>query len=701
MIKRLFVCACTMGITLAAGIADAQEYHQAFRVMTYNVRHVTNDDTGQYAWSARSSAVMETIAVNDPDIFGVQESSSQIIQDDLVAAFDADYDRYQPPNGSPKTIFFKRSRFRRIETDEVEGFFGIPNPYQEGAACHSNASGRTAAWVKLEDLQSARGYLVVNVHVAHGAACGAARNAAAERLHTLFAEQSEGLSIVLIGDLNSDPQRASGHVPEDRVIELLEAPQRSYRLLRSARHGTTNASTATFNSAWKQPSTSHLRLDYIFTSIADATTYHPAVDRREVGGISPSDHFPVLATIRHAPFAPDPIVDVHDADHTSRLAFADVNGDGLVDKLTWSTTPGALRVAAGDGTGRFEDPVLDPTPTAAGESLFFADVNGDGCADRIAWGNAIEEGRLRVFLSSCDGTFSAQAQHSPGRQVPGTGWMFARIDDDPCEDRIAWDPSDGKARVALSTCDGSFGAELPSDDDAASSIPEVGIALADVTGDGLADKIAWDPTAFDGRTRIFAGNGDGTFSFLTDHTSGTSGVATSRFHYADIDGDGHADKLFWRDDFRQGHIQLYMGHADGFDAHPIMVNAGVSESPDARYFFADVDANGSSDLILSNLSEHPGETHVHLALVAQPQPEVPDDEDPNGEDDGGSGTDDGDGVATTQSDSDTGGEPSDPDAHGGDASGCGCRTEARDDGTPLGLCVLLAVAWARTRRPRR
>lgn len=676
--------------------------HQPFRVMTYNVRQVNAADTGAYAWSERSASVMETIAANDPDIFGVQESSSPVIQEDLAAAFEATHDRFQPTNGSPKTIFFRRTRFRRLETERVEGIVGIPNPYADSDACHPNANGRTAAWVKLEDLVSGRGYIVVNAHVAHGASCGLARNVAAETLHDLLAQEAEGLSIVLIGDLNSDPQRASGWQSDDRIIELLEEPQAGYQLMRSARHGTTNAGTATFNSSWKTPSTSYTRLDYIFTSIADATTYHPSIDGREIGGITPSDHFPVLATIRQAPFDPVPLVDARDTTAASRLAFADVDGDGAADKIAWNVEQdeGRVQVFPGDGLGGFEGPVLDDTPTASGDALFFADVDGDGCADRIAWGADLEGGQLRVSLASCAGDFAAAEHRSAGRQSAATRWTFARIDADGCDDRVAWDPAAGQAHVALSRCDGTFDDEVTSTDDGTSTHPN-GFGFADVTGDGLADKIVWDPNAFGGRARIFASNGDGTFTFLTEHPSGTSGVVSSKFLYADIDGDGHADKLFWRDNFRQGHPQLYMGRADGFDDHPIMVNAGVSPSSANVYFLADVDGSGSADLVAWNPAEHPSETRVHLALVRAPPVEEPEEEEPDTDDDTTSDGNGDDGPDTTSSvDTEAGGDTELPE-QSGDSSGCACRAAPTRAAGLWSLPVLLACRRRRARRRHR
>ncbi|MFY0533842.1 FG-GAP repeat domain-containing protein [Nannocystis pusilla] len=244
--------------------------------------------------------------------------------------------------------------------------------------------------------------------------------------------------------------------------------------------------------------------------------------------------------------------------------------------------------------------------------------------------------------------------------------------------------------------------------------------LGDVNGDGLADKIVWDPEAVEGRTRVYAGVGDGSFALLAEHTGGTSGVAASRFFHADIDADGHADKLFWRPSFRQGHPQLYLGRPDGFDPSPMMVNSGPSESADNRYFLADIDASGSHDLIAWDAGEG-GATRAYLALLHAPAlGPAPDDTTggepattgdapttgdtpttgniPSSTGDEASTTDTNppgttDAVSSTAGASDSGG------ASDGNEAGCACTQSGRPE--PAGAALLLfALGARRRRRPR-
>lgn len=684
MLTRSGIAAAAL-LLVAVGAARADEPppHAPFRVMTYNVRQVNDSDTGAYAWSERAPGVIELIADNDPDVFGVQEASADAIRDALMGAFEDTYDVWRPPGGSPKMIFYRRERFEGGET----GNQYLPNPYPEGDPCFPNAAARTAAWVVLKDRTSGRSYFVMNAHIAHAAACSAGREAAAQALRDIIAEHAAALPVVLFGDFNVDVQ-AAGAPDEDTFAIVESGGGTGPNLYRSERHtGATTASERTFNSAWKEPSSAAARIDYIFMSGGDMTTAAQAVDRREVNGISPSDHFAVLATVRHAIFAAGRIVDTQgdgDAPGT-QLWFADVDGNGRADKISWNPglDDGRVRIYLSDGAATFAVTVVDEPGASASSTLrrFFADIDGDGCADRIDHDPAAAPGQVRSALSRCDGHFAEDTTASDATGGAATRLYFADVDGDGCADRIAWDPdqSGGATRVARSRCDGAFDDEATSDDEGASTTPSAIFAFADVDGDGIADKLLWDLAAAEGRTQVFRGDGDGSFTFTGAHAGGTSGDPDSRFYFADVDGDARADKIFWRPDFREGRLQIYLadGDDDGFEPAPIMNNPGYSQSAATTFFFADVDGNGAADQIYWN-PDVP-DTRAYLALAGGAAPD-----------------DDGD----ADGDSDGDGEPDgeDPPTDGGGGCGCGAATGGSATWALLALGLLLRGG---IRRPRR
>ncbi len=67
------------------------------------------------------------------------------------------------------------------------------------------------------------------------------------------------------------------------------------------------------------------------------------------------------------------------------------------------------------------------------------------------------------------------------------------------------------------------------------------------------------------------------------------------FYFTDVNGAGHADKLFWRPDYREGRIQVYLGSATGFAGGPLMDNTGWSQSANTQYFFKVYWNHGAGD----------------------------------------------------------------------------------------------------------
>jgi endonuclease/exonuclease/phosphatase family metal-dependent hydrolase len=594
--------------------------HRPFTVMTYNVRQVNADDTGVYTWTRRSPNVIKLISARNPDIFGVQEASATVIQNDLITAFQASYDYYKPPNGSPKMIFYRRSRFQLAAGTDVQGYFGIPNPYATSDACYPNGSGRTASWIKLDDKLSGRQYFLVNSHPAHSAACDLAREKNAELIRAVIAEKALGRSVIVFGDFNSDPQLPS--MSGDSSISILETGG-SPTLFRSARHtGETTEDTATFNSSWKSPSTSHTRLDYILVNGGDMTTSDQLIDKSTYDGITPSDHFAVMATIRPAVFQAGSTVDAqgNGSSASTRFYFADVTGDGCADKIAWNPTllGGATQVFRSNCNATFGAGVVNDNGGSAsnGTSFYFADLNGDKCADKVYWNPTFDTGHTRVYLSNCDGTFRwTNSNENGGSESSATTFYFADLTGDQCADKIYWNPTFdlGRARIYLSNCDGTFTWSNTNTDTGSSQNSDAHFYFADVTGDGRADKILWDPAAESGRTRIYASNGNGTFTLLSTHTGGSSVVPETRLYFTDVNGDGHADKLFWRPNYREGRIQVYLGSATGFAGGPLMDNTGWSQSVNTEYFFADLDGSGATDKVYWNPGGNEGGTRAYLS----------------------------------------------------------------------------------------
>ena len=257
--------------------------------------------------------------------------------------------------------------------------------------------------------------------------------------------------------------------------------------------------------------------------------------------------------------------------NTVAIDAADINGDGKVDLIAVTLTPVqsgqnsttqpqqetlGVSVMLGNGNGSFQAPVSSTLGTAPNlnrsfASLDFEDFNNDGVLDCLS--------AFGLSLGSAKGTFAAPV---PFPQAPSTStgsgsgpsqnattlpsyWAFGTGDfnGDGNLDVAVVPPAGspaGQIDVLLGKGDGTFTFGTPIS--LGSSAVVTALASADLNGDGTADLIVGQ-TSSNGNTSAIdalAGNGDGTFGAPTSFA--LSGVPTS-VSAGDFNGDGNLDLL--------------------------------------------------------------------------------------------------------------------------------------------------------------
>lgn len=253
----------------------------------------------------------------------------------------------------------------------------------------------------------------------------------------------------------------------------------------------------------------------------------------------------------------------------------------------------------------------------------FADVNGDGKKDKIYWNPTFDSGMPRVFLSNGNGTFISPAiTHAAGAStLASTKYYYADVDGDGKEDEILWNPSlnSGKTMVYLATGNGTFSGTAINNTQGTSAGTSTQFNFADVNGDGRADKIYWNATFDSGRTRVYLATSGGYFSgTVVAGAEGASTTTGTTFYYADVNADNRADKIIWHPTLNSGKTMVYLSDGDGtFTANTSFSNSGASSISDSTvFYFADINGDARADKIYWRPDLYLGKLKVYYAQTS-------------------------------------------------------------------------------------
>lgn len=560
------------------------------KVMSFNVRN--NDDADPFSQEERKTYILQVIQNYDPDILGLQEIAVDAIEtwfNQQLSAAGYGYYNSGASNGSPKTIYYKNARFTRTNA----GYFTMHTPDY-----------RTGKWVVLQDkLEPANSYFVVNSHWT--TISSAERSMDADTvLDAINTNNTAGLPIINMGDFNAVPG-----TPE--IVKIKDA-------------GGWNMVDALFEDdptfhGWD--ATGDHKIDYIFSTRDLAFTGSSVITTSfTVNGqtLWPSDHWPVVASYMPAIFGgAHADANGKSASSITNFYFADVNGDGKKDKIYWNRTydSGRPQVFLSNGNGSFSSPAVVHAAGASALSTthyHYADVNGDGKDDEIIWDPTLNAGHTRVYLATSNGNFSSTVIDNPEGTSQGTTTIFnfADVNGDGKADKIYWNATfdDGHTRVYLATSGGSFSGTVVSGTEGASTTAGTSFWYADVNGDGKADKILWHPYLNSGKTMVYLSDGDGTFTASTSFSnSATSGLSNTGFYFADVNGDGRADKIYWNPGNYLGEPKIYYSRSNNTFEGPVYSLRGTSQSDNTNYYFSDIGGDGKADQIRWNYAENNGE----------------------------------------------------------------------------------------------
>lgn len=250
----------------------------------------------------------------------------------------------------------------------------------------------------------------------------------------------------------------------------------------------------------------------------------------------------------------------------SKLAVADLNGDGVPDVVLCNLSANHITVLLGHGDGTFPS----SSSYAAGAEpigLAIADVNADGHSDIVAADNAVD-GTVAVLLGNGDGTLQAAPLRRSG--FSPTSFAVGDLNGDGIPDIVSGSlvtpapagTGTGVAMLGNSRGFGAFSLVLPNGTFQTPKIwstsPISSVALGDLNGDGKLDLVETNPTPGNGNVAVLVGNGDGTFQSAVNYIVGTTPEAVA---VADLNGDGKPDVIVGNRN--SGNISVLLNSGNG------------------------------------------------------------------------------------------------------------------------------------------
>jgi len=256
--------------------------HNVLRVMTFNIRYGTAPDK-ENAWPLRRDLLFKVVHDAASDIIGLQEALRTQL-DELTREFpqyaSLGVGREANGGGEYSAILYDSYRF---DVRQADTFWLSAKPEETGSATWGNELPRVCTWARLFDLRTQQTICVLNTHWDHQSQ--SARECAGRLIHDRIARINHHFDepIILLGDFNVGQQDVAWG-------PLLKAGLRDslMDLYPSATNiGTFHAFRGKAEGA---------KIDAVLVS-QHWQVEAAAINRTNLAGRYPSDHFPVTAAL--------------------------------------------------------------------------------------------------------------------------------------------------------------------------------------------------------------------------------------------------------------------------------------------------------------------------------------------------------------------------------------------------------------------
>ncbi|MFP5385314.1 MAG: endonuclease/exonuclease/phosphatase family protein [Bacteriovoracia bacterium] len=252
-------------------------------LISSNIRF-DNPADGINSWLHRRTILTETLLQHDPHIIATQEGRFAQLKDfgNLLEDFEIiDHHRSWIKERMYPTFFIRKDMFELLKSEDL---WLSETPDVAGSKSFDSAFPRLMTWMKIQPKNSDVNFLFVNTHLDH-----IKKETRTSQIQVLSQEikriWDKNSSLIIMGDFNDSP--------DSEVRKALEAEfpnlQDSWRL----HNPEEESSHHFFNGECPDGS----RIDWIMVD-ARMTVENCLLDKQPVGGRYPSDHFPVVCTIK-------------------------------------------------------------------------------------------------------------------------------------------------------------------------------------------------------------------------------------------------------------------------------------------------------------------------------------------------------------------------------------------------------------------
>ena len=286
------------------GNASATRSTQAtlnMELMQFNIKSARPIEPSGHAWDDRKAAVAAYINAEAPDIVAVQEDYDgwTMNQFDELAALLSSYTGYVAYRGTTTLwdnegcgIFYKTSRFTEVN----KGRFWLSATYDTESVGWGGEYKRIATWIILRENSSLKEFFVISTHFEtwsqgddDASNDGNCQYESTKIINGRIAGLAEGRTVVLMGDLNSNPSLTPARMLQTAAEGGTLVDTRNIANSISGMSYTTNN--------WDTADNTGAQFDYVMVTknSASVNTHHTATPL--YNSVVMSDHNPVVVNL--------------------------------------------------------------------------------------------------------------------------------------------------------------------------------------------------------------------------------------------------------------------------------------------------------------------------------------------------------------------------------------------------------------------